>query len=326
MKKKIVFSHNMPLDGFEEYVKDFEIVRPAEPLAKFSREQAEQAMQDASVFICIADFVCDRALMERSDKLECVGNLGSGFNNVDVDYATSRGIYVLNTPTAVMEPTSEMTIALMLSVCRSTVRYDRDLRREKVCTPTLLFVRDMMLYGKTLGVIGFGRIGKSVARKAVGLGMKVIYNDLYRASEQEEQALNATFMQADEVIKNCDVLTLHMPYLPEYHHYMNDARFAMMKKTAYLINASRGPIVEEKALVKALKEGIIRGAALDVHEFEPNISEEIIALPNIVITPHCCTNIAEIRLNMLCELLEGVDALAHGRMANNVVNRSLCQK
>ena len=322
--KKIVLSHNMPLNGFEDYLQGLEVVCPKEPLAKFTREEAEEAIKEASVFICIADFVCDKALMELAPNLEIVGNLGSGFNNVDVDYATQRGIYVLNTPTQVMEPTSEMTIALMLSVCRSVVRYDRDLRREKVCTPTLLFYRDMMVYGKTLGILGFGRIGKSVARKAVGLGMNVIYYDPYRASPEEEEALHATYMPIEQVLANCDVLTLHMPYVPEYHHFMNDQRFALMKDTAYQVNASRGPIVEEKALIKALKTGKIRGAALDVHEFEPNISQEIIDLENIVITPHCCTNIAEIRLNMLGELMQGMAALLDGKVPHNVVNKSLC--
>ncbi|HHX59245.1 MAG TPA: hypothetical protein GX707_00665 [Epulopiscium sp.] len=321
--KKLVLSHNVPLNQFDHLLDDIEIICPEEPLSKFSREEIEEVIIDADALICVLDFKCDSDLIELGTKLKVVGNLGSGLDNIDIEHATQKGIFVVNTPHSVMEPTAEMTIALMLSVCRSTVLYDRELRRDKVCKPSLFFERDMMVSGKTLGIIGFGRIGKSVAKKAAGLGMNIIYYDLYKASEEDEKALNATYMSVDDVIKTSDVLSLHMPYTPEYHHFMNDQRLALMKETAYLINASRGPIVEEKALLKVLQNNKIRGAALDVHEFEPNISQEITELSNIVITPHCCTNIAAVRMQMLGEVLGGVYEILNDRYPDNIANKSI---
>ncbi|QEN08269.1 hypothetical protein EXM22_09820 [Oceanispirochaeta crateris] len=322
----IVLTHNLPLDRFSDLLSNMNVIFPETPLSKFSDDEIKEHVKDADVLITIADFECPASLIELAPNLKAIGNLGSGFNNIDVKTATEKGILVLNTPVSVMESTAEMTIALMMSICRSTVLYDRELRKDLVCKPSLLLERDMVLSGRTLGIIGFGRIGKSVAQKAVGLGMNVVYNDLYQATKEDEERLNARFMSAEDVIKEADVLTLHMPYFPEYHHYMNKERLGMMKNTSYLINASRGPIVEEKALIQALKAKSIRGAALDVHEFEPNISKEIAELPNIVITPHCCTNIADVRLDMLGELLNGMSLILKGEQASNVVNREALNK
>ena len=215
-------------------------------------------------------------------------------------------------------------MALMLDICRSTMLYDRELRRTRLCRGSLLLERDMTLTGKTLGILGFGRIGRAVARKARTFGMQIVYSDPVRAPAAIEQETQAVFLPPEEVIRTSDVLTLHMPYNRENHHYINADRLKLMKAGAYLINASRGSVVCEQALVEALREQRIRGAALDVHEREPHISEAIAALENIVITPHACTNLAEVRLNMMEELLSGVDAyINQGRMPTNVVNRSL---
>ncbi|NLI90067.1 MAG: hypothetical protein GX366_06645 [Epulopiscium sp.] len=324
--KKIVLSHNMPLERFEERLADIEVICPKEPLGVFTEEEARIAIKDADAFMCIADFPCRKDMIDLGENLKVIGNLGSGLDNIDVGYASEKNIFVVNAPTTVTEPTAEMTIALMLSICRSTVRYDRELRIEKKCKPTLLFERDMVISGRTLGIIGFGRIGRSVAKKAVGLGMDIIYYDLNKMSKEDEKKLNARYMEVDDLIRNSDVISLHMPYTKEHHHFMNSERISLMKDTAYLINASRGPIVEEKALVHALKNKIIRGAALDVHEFEPNISQEIIDLPNIVITPHCCTNIADVRMQMLGEAMGGILDILNNKYPDNIANNEVIKK
>lgn len=322
--KKIGFTHHVPLDRFSAQLAGFQVTRPATPLTAFSQEEALSAVQDATAFIFMADFRCDKTLLDAAKHLRVIGNLGSGFDNIDVDQATQKGIVVLNTPIAVVEPTAEMTMALMLGICRSTVLYDRELRRTRLCRGSLLLERDMTLTGKTLGILGFGRIGRAVARKARTFGMQIVYSDPVRAPAAIEQETQAVFLPPEEVIRTSDVLTLHMPYNRENHHYINADRLKLMKAGAYLINASRGSVVCEQALVEALREQRIRGAALDVHEREPHISEAIAALENIVITPHACTNLAEVRLNMMEELLSGVDAyINQGRMPTNVVNRSL---
>lgn len=322
--KKIGFTHHIPLDCFSTQLAGFQVTRPATPLTAFSRDEAFSAIQDATAFIFMADFRCDKMLLDAAKKLRVIGNLGSGFDNIDVGYATQKDIVVLNTPVAVVEPTAEMTMALILGICRSTVLYDRDLRQTRLCKGSLLLERDMTLTGKTLGILGFGRIGRAVARKARAFGMKIIYSDLIKAPETVEQETQAVFLPAEEVIRTSDVLTLHMPYNRENHHYINADRLGLMKASAYLINASRGSVVCEQALVEALRERRIRGAALDVHEGEPHISEAIASLENVVITPHACTNLAEVRLNMMAELLTGVDTyINQARMPANIVNRAL---
>ena len=322
--KQIGFSHHIPLDRFSDQLSCFEIIRPRELLTVFSRDEAMSAIQNATAFVFMADFRCDKELLDTAKNLRVIGNLGSGFDNIDVAYATQKGIAVLNTPVSVVEPTAEMTMALILGICRSTVFYDRELRRTRLCKGSLLLERDMTLTGKTLGVLGFGRIGRAVAKKAAAFGMRIVYGDVMRADEEVERPLGAVFMKAEDVIRSSDVLTLHMPYNRENHHFMNAERLGMMKPTAYLINASRGSVVSESALLEALQEKRIRGAALDVHEAEPHISEAITALENIVITPHACTNLAEVRLNMMGELLDGVAMyVGEQRVPSNVVNKSL---
>lgn len=318
--KKLVLSHNIPVEYYSDYVKELQTVVPKEPLTCWSKEEAKEVIKDADIFICYHDFRMDRELIDSAEKLSIIGNVGSGYDNVDWAYAKEKGIHVLNAPGSLMDSTSEMTIALMMSACRGVVQYDRELRRDLVMTRQLFFDRDMVLYNKTLGVIGMGRIGTMVARKAHGLGMKIIYSNQFPiAPEVEAELGGAEYMTADEVLAKADVVTLHVPLMPSTHHFINAEKLALMKKSAYLINASRGPVVEEKALIEALKNHTIKGAALDVHEFEPNINPEIAALDNIVITPHCCTNVTEVRVEMIHELLNGVNAVLRGEKPYNLV-------
>ncbi len=323
--KKIVMSHNFPLDQFEEELKDFEIICPVKRLDMYTKEEAVKAIKEATAFVCLKDFVCDKELIDAGKNLKTICNLGSGFDNVDVAYATEKGIVVLNTPNSVMEPTAEMTIALVLGICRSTVRYDRELRKSRFCKSELLLERDMMVSGKTMGILGFGRIGRCVAKKANALGMKILYYDKFQAPEDVEKSLDASFVSTEYLLANSDVISLHLPYVPENYRYMDESKISQMKKNAYLINASRGAIVSEKALIEALKNQTIAGAALDVHEYEPDISEEIVNLENIVITPHICTNIAEVRMNMMGELIGGIQLLLNDKIPGNVVNPKALQ-
>lgn len=317
--KKIVFSHNIPKEYYQDYTRGLSVVTPEKPMESFSRGEAVNAIKDADIFICIGDYICDRALIDQGSHLEIIGNMGSGYDNVDVAYAKEKGIRVLNAPRSVVDSTAEMTVGLMMSACRGIVRYDRELRRDRLCTRQLFFYRDMVLSGKTLGIIGFGRIGQAVAKKAYGLSMKIVFYQPVPAPGEAVAAVEAKAVSLEELLKTSDVVTIHIPFTEETRHYIDGEKLAMMKETAYLINAARGAIVEEKAIVEALKNHRLKGAALDVHEFEPEISEDIAKLPNIVITPHCCTNIAEVRIGMLHELLEGIGRLLRGEDACNIV-------
>ena len=316
----IVLSHCIPTDYYQSFTDGMRVLKPEVPLACWTREEAAQVLKEADVFICIADYKLDRSLIDEGTHLSTIGVVGSGYDNVDWKYAQERGIHVINAPSSLIDSTSEMTIALMLSLCRGVVQYDRELRRDLVMTRQLYFERDMVLYNKTLGVIGMGRIGKSVAAKAHALGMSVIYSNAFAIPEEEAAALGgAQWLPTEEVLRRADVITIHVPYTQDTHHLIDAKALSLMKPTAYLINAARGPIVEEAAILEALRSHAIKGAALDVHEFEPNVNPEIAKLDNIVITPHCCTNVAEVRVAMLHETLTGVCKLLAGERPRNLV-------
>jgi glyoxylate reductase len=208
----------------------------------------------------------------------------------------------------------------MLCVARGLARYHHELTPSLGCSaPSWFHDADTMLYGKTLSVIGCGRVGKAVARKAQGLGMHIVYYDPYRLDKAREQALGLRFAPFEEALGAGDVVSIHMPYTPQTHHLINDAAFARMRPSAYFINTARGPIVEEAALVRALSDNRIRGAALDVFEREPAVSPELAALGNVVLTPHVGTMILETRLAMVREALFGIRAVLSGNKPTNLV-------
>jgi lactate dehydrogenase-like 2-hydroxyacid dehydrogenase len=319
---KLLFIYNVPLGEYADLVRDFELVRPAQPSARFNRQELLERIGDAAAILCSSDHPCDKEMIDAGKKLKVIGNVGVGYNAIDVAAASAKGVKVVNTPRGVTEPTAELTIALMLDCCRSVSRCDRELRASRAWNPAILEERDMVLGGRTLGVLGFGRIGQSVARRAaLGLGMKIMYHDIRRADPAVEKELNAAWTATPEdVLRQADVITLHMPYTPENHHFINEARLALMKPTAYLVNAARGAIVSEEALVRALRDGVIRGAGLDVHEKEPTVSEAVTSLENIVLTPHVGTKLPEVRMQMFGEMIKGVLAVLRGEPTHNIVN------
>ena len=317
--EKILFTHNFTLGDRAELVKNFELVHPGQA-GKFSRQELLERIGDAVALLCFG-YPCDQDLLDAGQKLKVVGNLGVGYNNIDVAAASARGIKVVNTPRGVTESTAELAITLMMDCCRSVSRYDRELRATRAWDPDLLQVRDIVLAGRTLGILGFGRIGRSVARKAaLGLNMKIVYHDILRADPAVEKELGAVYLAPEDVLRQADVVTLHMPYTRENHHYINEERLALMKPSAYLINTARGSIVSEKALVKALRTGAIRGAGLDVFENEPTISTDLASLDNAVLTPHIGTQMPEVRAIMFGEMIQGVLAVLRGEQPYNVVN------
>jgi lactate dehydrogenase-like 2-hydroxyacid dehydrogenase len=315
--KKLVFSHHVPLEQFAPLLKGFEIVRPETLYGVFSPEEIVDLLEKAEGFICMADIPFGKREIDKAPNLKVIGNLGSGYNNVDVAYATEKKIPVFNAPSSVVAPTAEMTMALILGICRGTVRYDRTLRISGMCEKELLSYTDMTLANKNLGIIGFGRIGKQVAALAAAFGMHILYCDATAVKTD-----SATSVSFDQLLDQADVITLHVPYTEENHHLIDAKRFGQMKESAYLINASRGPIVDEKALIEALGSKKIRGAAMDVHEFEPKVSQKIREMENVVITPHISTNLAEVRLSMMEELLQAVHSYTTtGELPRNTVNK-----
>jgi glyoxylate reductase len=207
-------------------------------------------------------------------------------------------------------------------VARRLTFLDKKLRHDKKCLPLPPYDdSSTRLYGKTLGIVGFGRIGQAVGVKAHGMGMKVIYSDVVPAPTETEKLIGARKVSLEELLKTADFVTVHCPYLPENHHLINDKTLALMKPTAYLVNASRGKMVNEAALVRALKAKIIKGAALDVYENEPEIHSDLLDMDNVVLVPHIGTWTYDSRVAMAHESLGGIRDYLNGQTPPNIFNK-----
>lgn len=249
-------------------------------------------------------------VIDAAKNVKIIANYGAGFNNIDVDYATEKGIYVTNTPSVSTDATAELTFAILLAVSRRVVEGDELCRTKGFDGWAPLFFRGTEVSGKTLGIFGFGNIGQAVAKRALAFNMKILYTQPRRLSKEIEQHYNAEYVSMDDLLNDSDYITLHSPFKPELHHLFGKEEFNKMKSSAFFINAARGTLANEKELVEALKNGIIAGAALDVFEFEPIITEELKSLSNVVLTPHIGNAtfetreaMAEIAANNIIELL-----------------------
>ncbi len=251
-----------------------------------------------------------------------IANNMAGTDNVDLPYATEKGIAVINTPTQVTEATAEHACSLIIATMRNLACYDREIRRG-VWNAPIFTRRATMIEGSTLGIVGLGRIGKRVAAKMNGMGMKVIYYDLYRLSEEMERQLNVTYAPFDELLANADCVTLQMPYTPENHHMFTAETFRKMKPTAYFVNVARGAIVDEEALAQALRDGTIKGAGLDVFEHEPHPIPALLELENVTMTPHCASGTYRSRVAIAREATDGLLAALKGEAPYNLVNKEV---
>ena len=252
--------------------------------------------------------------------LKIIANYAVGFDNIDVNAAKERGLYVTNTPEVLTNTVAEHTFALLLAIGRRIVEADKFTRagKYKFLGPELLLGTDV--FGKTLGVIGLGRIGSRVAHHAVkGFGMKVVYTGP-KPNADFEKKYSATYVASvDELLPQCDFVSIHAPLLPETKHLINAERLAKMKPTAYLINTARGPIVDETALADALVKGTIRGAAIDVFENEPTITPALLTLENVILTPHIASATEETRQAMSKLAAENINEALEGRTPPNLV-------
>jgi lactate dehydrogenase-like 2-hydroxyacid dehydrogenase len=259
-------------------------------------------------------------LVEQAPRLRVVCNVGVGYDKVDVAACTRRRIMVSNTPGVVTDATADLTFALIMGVARRLVEADRYVRDGHWRYWQWGNMWGTNPSGKTLGILGFGRIGQAVARRARGFSMRIIYYSLDRPTAEEERELSAQFVDRERLLREADFLTLHVPLAAGTHHLITAKEFALMKPTAFLINTSRGKVVEEAALVEALRSKRIAGAALDVFEFEPQISPELLAMPNVVVSPHMGTATSETRLAMAMLAADNLLAALAGRRPPNLVN------
>ncbi|HET6202301.1 MAG TPA: D-glycerate dehydrogenase [Planctomycetota bacterium] len=288
-------------------------------------ERIRAAVRDADVLVSLLTESIDRGMLEAGSLLRGVANMAVGFNNVDVGAATRLGLPVTNTPGVLTDTTADLAFALLLAVARNVVPADRHMRsgRFRLWGPSLLLGADVSRGGsgepKVLGIVGFGRIGQAVFRRARGFDMRALAFDppLRRLIEGTEGVEYAEF---DRLLAESDFVTLHTDLNPSTRHLFDARAFGRMKRTAILINTSRGPVVDERALVEALRAGTIAGAGLDVYEEEPAMAPGLAALDNVVVLPHVASASRDTRNKMASMCAENAVAHLEGRAAPNCVN------
>jgi glyoxylate reductase len=259
-------------------------------------------------------------LLESGRDLKIVANNAVGFNNLDLAAATRLKIAATNTPEVLTDTTADLTFALMLGVARRIGEAERFVRAGKWVGwhPDLLLASDV--HGKTLGIIGLGRIGRAVAKRALGFNMEIVYHDLGKIDPAPAGLSRAKFLSLGELLKQSDFVTLHVPLSPETKHLIGREELRAMKKTAFLINASRGPVVDERALVEALQSGLIAGAGLDVFENEPRISPELLKMENVLLVPHIGSATFATREKMSLVAVHNILAVLRGEVPPNILN------
>ena len=270
--------------------------------------------------VCLITDAVDASVLAASPDLRVVANVAVGYNNIDVAAATRAGVVVTNTPDVLTETTADFAWTLLMATARRLVEGDRYVREGKFTQWEYMVLLGGDIHGKTLGVVGFGRIGRAVARRALGFGMRVLYQDAVAASPAHEAELKATRVDLATLLRESDFVSLHTPLLPETRHLINAESLRTMKKTAYLINAARGPVVDEAALVQALREGWIAGAGLDVFEDEPKVHPGLIGLPNVVVAPHIASASHDTRRAMARLAVDNCLAVLEGKTPPTPVN------
>ena len=286
---------------------------------RLTREELAGSLHDAEGLVCLLTDTIDEGLLAGSPRLRIVANVAVGYNNIDVAAATRRKIVVTNTPGILTETTADFTWALLLAVARRVSEADAYTRAGKFTEWGLMLLLGADVHGKTLGILGLGRIGLAVARRARGFSMRVLYHDAIR-DHGAERDLGVVYQDKETILRESDFVTLHVPLLPETHHYVGEAELRRMKPTAVLINASRGPVVHEAALVRALKDRWIAGAGLDVYEEEPKVHPGLLECPNAVLAPHIASASRETRTKMALVAVENCLAVLEGKRPPNAVN------
>ena len=319
-KPKVYVTRELPERGLRIIKKNFD----AEVWPEYGPPPKKVIIEKAKNVDALATLLSDKMdaeVFDAAPNLRIIAQMAVGFDNIDVQEATRRGIYVTNTPEVLTDTTADFAWALLMAVARRVVEADKYVRTGQWKVgwhPSMMRGRDV--YGTTIGIVGAGRIGYAVAKRAKGFDMKVIFYDVIPRPEMERE-LGAKRVELDELLKEADFVSIHVPLMKETYHLMNAEKLKLMKKTAYLINNARGPIVDEKALYEALKEGRIAGAGLDVFEQEPTpVDNQLLKLDNIVAAPHISSASHETRSKMAEMVAENLVAFFDGKKPPNLVN------
>lgn len=294
----------------------FEIIYPETKL--FSKDEILERIADVDVLVPNFSFRTDADIIDAGRNLKLISNYGVGYNNIDVDYARSKGVVVTNTPQSVLEPTAELCFALMSATARKVAYYNHKLHSGVRLDWGLYGDMGMPLYGQTLGIYGMGRIGQAVARRAVASGMKILYHNRRQLPQEIEKKYDARYVDFDTLLKDSDIISLNAPATAETYHLMGEGEFGKMKNTAILINTARGQLVDEKALAHALRTGQIWAAGMDVFENEPKILPELLELDNAIVCPHAGTSTYAARMDMAKEVAKNIKNFFEGGQIDKV--------
>ncbi|GAE24489.1 D-isomer specific 2-hydroxyacid dehydrogenase [Halalkalibacter wakoensis JCM 9140] len=319
--KKVAVLGKIPEIAYEKLSQHFQVTMNDDVTPMSKNEIVEMVKGKEAILSILSDTIDQDVMEAAAPDLKIIANYGAGFNNIDVETATKKNIHVTNTPVVSTYATAELTMGLLISLARRLVEGDRLTRSGKFEGWAPLFHLGTELRGKTLGIFGMGNIGKKVVQMAKAFEMKIVYHNRTRLSEDEEQALQCTYVEKEQLLKQADVVSLHMSYHPSLHHFIGEEELASMKPQALLLNLARGPLVHEEALVSALEKGVIAGAGLDVFEFEPSVTEGLKALDNVIITPHIGNATVEARREMAEMAADNIISVLQGGKPNTPVNQ-----
>ena len=316
----VVVTRRLP-EAVETRMTELFDVRLRQDDAPMSREALAEAIRGADVLVpTITDTIDQSLLAQAGDRLKLIANFGAGVDNVDVQTARQRGILVSNTPGVLTEDTADMTMALILAVARRLVEGEALVRSGEWTGWSPTGMLGHRLYGKRLGIIGMGRIGRAVARRARGFGLSIHYHNRRRVREETEAELEATYWDSlDQMLARMDIISVNCPHTPATYHLLSPRRLALMPRHAILVNTSRGEVVDEKTLAKVLEQGDIAGAGLDVFEHEPAISPKLLKLPNVVLLPHMGSATIEGRIDMGEKVIINIRTWVDGHTPPDIV-------
>lgn len=318
--KKILITMRVPKDTLDMLSKNFELDYN-DSLEFLPKDVLKEKVKNADAALIPLSEKWDKESIDSAKNLKIIANFGAGYDNIDIEAASKKGIIVTNAPAkGSTNATAEIAMGLIVDIMRGITRGEEALRKGEFKGWKPTFGLGPVLYGKTLGIFGLGRIGKGVAARAKAFGMNVIYNSRTKLEDALEKELGVKYVEFDELLKQSDVISLNPSYSKELHHLFNEEAFKKMKSSAYLVNTSRGPIIDEKALSKALEEKVIKGAAIDVYEFEPAVTESLLKLDNIVLSPHLGNASIEARDEMGMMAAKNILAVLNGEEAPNKVN------
>lgn len=313
---KILVSYAIPREGLAELFDLYTLIYPDGKC--FSDEEILKQLPEIDGIITVFSLTFSKEMIRAAKNLKIISNYGAGYNNIDMESATENGILVTNTPDAVTEPTAELTLGLMIALLRRISELDRKLRTGVTKDWGIMDNLGKTLMGKKLGIVGMGKIGKATARKAHAFGMEIMYYSRQRVKRENEPKVK--YVSFNQLLEEADIVTIHLPMTADTHHLFGEEELYRMKRDSFLINTSRGPIVDEKALVSALKNRNIAGAALDVFENEPVIHPELLKLDNVIVVPHIGTAALETRIDIARSAARNIIDFFSGNIPEYTVN------